>query len=71
MFWWNLGLALSVLSGIALAFSYFIVRIVDGNWTDWKLPVIFGIVYIFVVTTLMTICKLIDFKHRTGAAIYE
>ena len=71
VFLWNLFLGLIAIMFVALLVTYFIVRVSDGCWGDWRLPValtigFFGVTFILVMTALI-----VDFKHRTGDAIYE
>jgi len=41
---------------------YAVTRVIDGNWTDWKLPVILGIIFLVVVPISAMFTSLSDIK---------
>ena len=47
--WAIYGISIAALFILGVA-VYLITRIVDGNWTDWKLPAIMGIVFVVLVS---------------------
>ena len=47
---------------ILMAASYIIVRIIDGMWLSWQLPVILGIVFIVLVAISAMFTSISDIK---------
>jgi len=47
-----------------LAATYLIVRVVDGDWTNWRLPVILAIVFLVVVPISAMFTALSDIKRE-------
>lgn len=71
LFNWILSLSILVIVFVGLLATYMIVRVIDGNWTDPKLPLSLLIAFTASAFTVLVIIATIDFKHRTGDAIYE
>ena len=49
---------------LLFAASYSIVRIFDGNWSDWKLPAVMGISYLAIVGILAMFFSLKTIKQE-------
>lgn len=49
-----------------MAGAYLIVRIADGNWASWQLPVIMGIVYIITMGIFAMVFSLKTIKQELG-----
>lgn len=71
LFSWILSLSVLLIVFVGLLATYMIVRICDRNWTDTKLPLSLLIAFTAAAFTVLVIIATIDFKHRTGDAIYE
>ena len=56
------GVLLMLLVGTLL-----IIRIIDGDWLSWKLPAIFGTVYIMVVSVFALVFSLKTVKQEINA----
>lgn len=61
MKWVIYGMCVASLLFISGA-TYAIVRIIDGNWTDWKFPAILGIICFVLVTVSAMFTSLGDVK---------
>ena len=70
-FYWVLCMASLLIALIGMVAAYVIVRISDGNWTDWKLPLALAVGFVAFALIAFTTVTALDFKHRTGDAIYE
>lgn len=70
-FWWVVSLGILMVTMVGAIAAYLIIRIADENWTDWKLPMYLIIGFMAVALAVLTFVAVIDYRHRTGDAIYE
>jgi chromate transport protein ChrA len=70
-FIWVASLAIMLASFIAMAAIYLIIRLNDDNWGDKSLPLSLVMGFVAIVAITLVVSATIDFKHRTGDAIYE
>jgi hypothetical protein len=71
LFNWILCMAGLMITLIALVAVYLVIRIHDNNWSDLTLPFTLMISFLALALIVIIIISTIDFKHRTGDAIYE
>jgi len=71
LFVWIAGMASLLILFITMIAIYMIVRIVDGNWSDPSLPLALLTGYIAFALAVIIVISTLDYKHRTGDAIYE
>lgn len=71
MFTWILSMVGTMISFIVVVAIYVMIRIYDGNWSDSSLPTILITAFVASSLIMFIIAGAIDFKHRTGDAIYE
>jgi len=70
-FFWRLALmSMAIVLVIAVA-TLMIARIVDGAWHDLRLPLALLTGVIAYAIIAFAICAIVDYKHRTGSAVYE
>jgi len=70
-FFWIVAMASMLIMLIGVIAIFLSARIIDGNWSDGRLPMILLTIFASVTMTLLIIGATLDFKHRIGDAVYE
>jgi len=71
LFFWIASMVSIVIAFVVLTSIFIIARLIDGNWTNPALPLALLTGLIAYTVVVLAIGAIVDFKHRTGDAIYE